>query len=118
MARTQLLDQITWDVCLTASGNIAIADSPYATAQDVACACRTWLGEMIYATNAGIPYLGQIFGGNAPSVAFVKAQLETAALTVPGVTNPVAYLTALANRKLSGTVQFIGPDGTSQTASF
>lgn len=116
MARTQLLDLLRWDCCLDVNGNIAIADEPYALAQDVASACRTFLGEMTFANNIGVPYLDQILG-KQPSNAFVKAQFEIAARTVPGVTDPIAFITGAAGRNLTGQVQFIGPDGQTQTAT-
>lgn len=105
MARTQLLDLLRWDAVLDSSGNIAIADNPYASAQDVASACRTFLGEMTYANNIGVPYIDQILG-KQPSNAFVKAQFEIAARTVPGVVNPIAVITGVVGRNLTGQVQF------------
>lgn len=114
--QTMLLDSLRWDVILDADGNMALASDPYSAAQDVASACRTFLGEVYYATNLGIPYLGQILG-QEPSQAFVKAQLEAAAATVPGVTNPVAFITGLSARELSGQVQFTDSNGVTQTVS-
>src|SRR5580698_7205548 len=104
--QTLLLDVLRWDVILDADGNIAVALDPYAPAQDVASACRTFQGEVYYDTTLGIPYIGQILG-QEPSIAFVKAQLEAAAATVPGVSNPVAFITSLKNRQLGGQIQFI-----------
>ncbi|WP_350305432.1 hypothetical protein [Photorhabdus viridis] len=41
--RSFLLDTESWDLTLDDSGNIAITDNPYSVAQDVACACSTYL---------------------------------------------------------------------------
>jgi hypothetical protein len=114
---TLLLDQTVWDLVLDASGNIAVATPPYAVAQDVATACRTFLGEVYYDTTLGVPWRQMILG-KLPPLNFIKQQLVTAALTVPGVTNPVVYFSSFTNRKLSGQVQFIDPTGATQAAAF
>lgn len=114
---TLLLDTATWDLCLDASGNLAVASVPYATAQDVASACRTFLGEVWYDTTDGVPYLTDILG-NFPSLSVVKADLVAAANTVPGVFNPVVYITGFANRVVTGQVQFTDASGTTQVAGF
>ncbi len=114
---TLLLDTVLWDLCLDANGNIAVAAPPYSIAQDVATACRTFLGEVYYDTTLGVPYYQQILG-RLPPVQLIKQQLVDQALTVPGVTNPVCYLTGFAGRRLTGQIQFTGPDGTTQVAGF
>lgn len=115
--QTQLLDTLRWDVILDADGNVAVASDPYSVAQDVASACRTFLSEVYYDTTLGVPYLGQILG-QEPSLAFVKAQLELAAAKVPGCSNPVAYITGLVGRQLSGQIQFADSNGATQAAAF
>ena len=50
VAATLLLDRTTWDLCLDANGNIAMATGPYAIAQDVASAVRLW-----HDTTKGVP---------------------------------------------------------------
>ncbi len=101
---------------LDADGNEAIASDPYSTAQDVASACRTFLGEVFYDTTVGVAY-GQILG-KEPTIAFVKAQLEAAALTVPGVKSPVAFITGIPNRDLQGQIQFTDSNGVQQVVGF
>jgi hypothetical protein len=54
--KTLLLDRSLWDLTLDINGNIAMASEPYAIAQDVASACRTFLGECYYDTSQGVPY--------------------------------------------------------------
>ncbi len=108
--KTLLLDRTQWDLVLDAKGNIALASEPYARAQDVASACRLFRGELWYNTAKGIPYFDEILG-HRPPVSLVKAHLERAALTVPGVTNVQVILQDIQNRKLSGQVQFTDADG-------
>lgn len=117
MATTLLLDQTLWDLVLDSSGNIAVAAEPYAIAQDVASACRTFLGEVYYDITLGVPYFQQILG-QFPPLQLLKQQLVTAALTVPGCTNPVCYLSDVSDRKVTGQIQFTGPSGRLQVASF
>jgi hypothetical protein len=42
---TLLLDVSSWDLCLDAAGNIAMASNPYSIAQDAASAIRTFAGD-------------------------------------------------------------------------
>jgi hypothetical protein len=101
---TLLLTQDTWDLCLDASGNIAVASPPYAVAQDVASAIKTFLGEIYYDTGVGIPYFEQILG-KSPPLQLVKSQFINAALTVPGVTSALVFFSSFTGRELSGQVQ-------------
>lgn len=110
---TLLLDQGAWDLCVDAAGNLAVAQPPYATAQDVSSAIRTFLGECWYQTDLGVQYQG-ILGKN-PSLSFVRAQMEAAALSVPGVISAVCTLQAVSNRQVTGQVQFTDSGGTTQT---
>jgi hypothetical protein len=114
---TLLLDVVLWDILLDASGNIAVATPPYAVAQSVASACRTFLGECYYDTSLGVPYFQQILG-KFPPLQLVKQLLADVAATVPGCVNPVVYITALTERKLSGQIQFTDPSGATQVANF
>lgn len=114
---TLLLDTQAWDLVLDASGNIALATPPYSLAQDVASACRTFLGEVYYDTTLGVPYWQKILG-QFPPISLVKQQLVDAASTVSGVTNPIVYIGSFADRKITGQVQFTGPNGTTQVVSF
>ena len=105
MAATFLLDRSTWDLCLDPTGNIAVATEPYSTAQDVSSQCRLFEGEYWYDTSLGIPYFDQILGGAQPIQA-LKSALATAAERVDGVANAQAYLNTIANREVTGQVQF------------
>lgn len=104
MANTLLLDQIEWDLVLDADGNIAVASEPYSLAQDASSAIRTYLGEVYFDTTLGIPYLQQIFG-RVPALTLLKAQMASAAETVPGVSKAEVFLTSTEGRVVSGQVQ-------------
>lgn len=114
---TLYLDPVTWDLVLDTSGNIALASDPYSLAQDAACACRTFLGEVYYNTSIGIPYWQQILG-HLPTLQYVKSQLAAAAETVPGVMSAQVFITSFVNRKISGQVQVTDSAGEVTAANF
>lgn len=114
---TLLLDASAWDLVLDSNGNIALARPPYAVAQDVASAIRLFLGELWYDTTQGIPYWQQLLEQN-PTTSQVVSAFNTAALTVPGVATANTVITSVADRKISGQVQFTTTDGTSTTVNF
>ncbi len=114
---TLLLDIAAWDLVLDSAGNIALAQPPYAVAQDVASALRTFLGECWYDTTIGVPYWQQLLG-YSPTQAQVEAALSTAALTVPGVVSATTSITSFTNGTVNGQVQFTTSDGTTTTVSF
>jgi hypothetical protein len=114
---TFLLDTVTWDLIVDASGNIAIASDPYSVAQDVASACRTFVGDVFYNLAAGFPYRTQILA-QAPPLALVKQWLINQASAVPGCSNPVVYLTSLPPRRLGGQIQFTDSNGQQQVVTF
>lgn len=113
---TIFLDTKTWDLALDVFGNIAVATEPYSLAQDAASACKTWLGEVYFDTTLGIPYQTEILGKN-PSVALLKAELESAAQAVPGVKDgsAVCYLSQLSDRRITGQIQ-VTDEVTGQTS--
>jgi hypothetical protein len=116
MASTLCLELNDWDLCVDTSGHIALATEPYSIAQDVACACRTFIGECWYDTTYGIPYLQQVLG-QLPSLSVIKALLVTAAATVPGCGNPIANISSFQNRQLVGQIQFIDNLGQPQVVN-
>lgn len=103
--KTLLLDVDAWDLVLDSNGDIALASPPYATAQDVASACRLFLGEAWYDTTQGVTFW------NHPD-------FSAAALTVPGVVKSNTVVTSTANREESGQVQFTTSDGISTTVNY
>jgi hypothetical protein len=113
---TLLLDIGTWDLCLDAFGNMAVAAPPYAIAQDVSSAIRTFLGEVFYDTTIGVQYKGKILGKNPP-LSFIRSQIEAAALSVPGVVSAVCTIQLVNGRQVTGQVQFVDVNNVTQTLS-
>lgn len=112
---TWLLDQSTFDSCLDASGNIAVASAPYAIAQDVATQLSTFLGEVWYDSTQGMPYWQQILGQRPPA-SLVIAALEAQALLVPDVETATATIGGIdAERGLIGQVIITDTDGNEST---
>jgi hypothetical protein len=115
--KTLLLDRSVWDLVLDAGGNIALASEPYAIAQDVASAIKLFLGELWYDTTKGIPYFEQILG-QSPPIALVRAHVERAALTVPGVVSARCTVASFSDRVISGRVEFIDSTGEMRGVTF
>ena len=117
MANTLLLDRTSWDLCIDASGNIAMASEPYSLAQDAASAIKLFLGEYIYDVTIGIPYFEQILGKNPP-INYLKSQMVQAAESVPGIGSAIVYFSSVANGQVSGQVQVTSLTGDTSIASF
>jgi hypothetical protein len=117
MATTLLLDPTTWDLCLDASGDIALAQEPYAIAQDVASAVKLFLGEYWYDLSLGTPYF-QTTLGKIPPLQVVKSQVVAAALTVPGVKSAQCFISSINNRNIAGQVQITTTSGQILTTGF
>lgn len=115
--RTILLDTEAWDWVIDSHGNIAVADPPYSTAQDVASAIRLFLGEGWYDTTQGIPYFEKILG-QLPTQSAVQAYFEKAALSVPGVVKAKCVITAFEDRKVTGNLTFIDWEGKQNGVQF
>ena len=111
---TLLLDIGAWDLVVDAAGNLAVANTPYATAQDVSSAIRTFLGEVFYNTAIGVQYFGKILGKNPP-LSFIRSQIEAAALSVPGVVTAVCTIQAISGRAITGQVAFTEVNNVTQT---
>lgn len=111
-----LLDRGLWDLVLDVRGNIAMASDPYAIAQDVASACRTFLGECYYDTAQGVPYFQEILG-HTPPLSVLKAALISAARTVPEVQSAVVFISSVVGRNVSGQIQVITTSGTPLTVA-
>ncbi len=114
---TLLLTVDTWDLCVDALGNIAMASGAYALAQDAASACRTFLGEVYYDNSVGVPYWQSILGKPA-SLPLVRAALQEAAMSIQGVTGARVYLSTVEDRVLTGQVQITDATGAVALAAF
>ncbi|CAM2143835.1 conserved protein of unknown function [Pararobbsia alpina] len=117
MATTLLLDRTTWDLCLDASRNVAVATEPYAIAQDVSSAIRTFLAECWYDKTQGVPYFQQVLG-QRPPMQLVKALIETAAKNVNGVVAARCLIASFVNRKIVGQVQVTDSAGNTFPVNF
>jgi hypothetical protein len=113
---TLLLDVTTWDLCVDASGNIAMATDPYALAQDAACAIKLFAGELWFDTTQGVPYFDQILG-QPLSLEFMRTQYVAAAMSVPGVVAAEVFFTGIVGRALSGQVQITDATGAVSVAN-
>lgn len=114
--RSLLLAVNDWDLVLDASGNIALASEPYALAQDVASAVRTFLGEAWFNDTLGVPYFETILGKSPPLIVFQDA-LIAAALTVPGVVSATCTITAYEGRTVTGQILFTDSTGRTGTVT-
>ena len=112
MYDTIYLDPASWDLALDIDGNIALANAPYAVAQDVASACRLWQGEALYNTERGIPYESSVLGQMIPSNV-LTGMYNKEASTVPDVAtaNAILFYNSV-NRKLTGQIQLTLTNGT------
>jgi hypothetical protein len=117
MYNTLLLDTDQWDLVLDAAGNIAMAAPPYALAQDVASAVRTFLGEVWYDTTQGIPYQSEVLG-KLPPAALLTQLISNEALTVPGVVTAQCVITSFDARAVSGQIQFTDESGETTIVNF
>lgn len=106
--QTFLLDLDNWDLVLDSNGNWAIASPPYAVAQDVSSAIKTFKGEVYYDDTLGVDY-GEILG-EQPSLNIVTSDMETAALVVPGVVTATCTVSSFENRDVDGQVEFTDSD--------
>ncbi len=110
MSQSLLLDLTQWDLLADARGNIAVASDPYAMAQDVANACKLFLGEQWYNVTTGVPWLEEVLG-RAPPVGLLQSLLEQAARSVPGVVQARCTVQSLENRRASATLLFTDETG-------
>ena len=114
MSKTILLDRTFWTPVLDSNGDIAIASDPYATAQDVACACKTFLGECYVDETIGVPYWESILG-QVPSLSFIKDGLKKEAERIKNVDKATVFIESSAQNRqeriLGGQIQCTLKDG-------
>ena len=112
--KTLLLDE-NWDVQLTKSGSIAVAEGDYATAQNVANECRLFTEDAYFDQERGIPYFLLALGQKVPGSA-LRARIRSAALLVEdvaAVTDVTLNTLDIDTRELTGEVRFTCREGTS-----
>lgn len=111
-----LTDQ--WDLSLDDSGDIAITANPYAVAQDVACACSTFLGEAWYDTTLGIPYYERILG-KWPGTQLINTKMATEAKKLSYVKSAFCTTTVSNdNRAASGVMTVTDTNNTQINVQF
>lgn len=103
--KTLLLDQETWDLCVDASGNIAVADEPYSLQQEVISALKLHKGENRYDITRGIPYLTD-FLGQRPTLAAIRFEMIKAAKDVDGVIDANVVIARKPGRTVAVDVQY------------
>ena len=113
---TLALDLDDWDICPDAFGNLALANPPYSTAQDVASAIKTFKGDCYYDQTIGIDYFGTILGHTPPLAVFLEA-IQNAALSVPSVISATCVITSVTGRAITGYVAFTDSAGNSGTVA-
>jgi hypothetical protein len=101
----------SWDLLIT-DGTLTVATGAQAIAQDVASACRTFLGEVWYAPlTLGVPYLQRILGQRI-SLQFIKLAEISAGMTTPGVGQINCFLTGPdEQRNVGGQLQIYSTTG-------
>ena len=111
--RKTLLLNSQWDLTLDKSGRIAVADGPYATAQNVANECRLFTQDAYFEPDRGIPYYLIALGRKlSPSV--LRARLRDAAYLVEDVedvTDVVLESLDTETRKVTGEIKFTSKEG-------
>ena len=100
----------TWDLTLSAGGDLASAGGTVRIVQDVASYVRTFQGEPYYAQQDGIPYFIRELG-SLPPAELVRARSNARALEVPGVAQADTQLSRLEKRTLSGTIRITTETG-------
>ncbi len=115
---TLLLNVEIWDLSLDAAGNIALATLPYAVAQDVASACRTWRGELWYDTTLGVDFESLLW--TTPGASAVQQAFNQQALTVSSVATAATTIMEFAGSTgaLTGQIAFTASTGSNLTVSF
>lgn len=90
------------DIYIDKNGNLAIFQDLLAVLQACEHAAKTLLGEMILATDQGIPYFQSVWNG-VPSLQQFEAALRTAFLAVDEVVEVVSLFTLRDDDNLNYT---------------
>ncbi|MEQ9911000.1 hypothetical protein [Pectobacterium polaris] len=115
--RTLRLSADNWDLTLDGNGNIAIADSGYSVAQDVASACLVFSGECYYDNTLGIPWKEEVLG-RRPSAGYIGNKMEVEARKLPIVNQALASIFFDKNtRQTRGVIRITDNDGNESQAT-
>ena len=108
---------LNWDMFADGAGNIAMVSDSSAVAQDVACAVKTFLGEVYFDTTLGVPYFTQVLGKRY-SRPLLESLINAQALTVAGVVKAKTSLTGYSTRSITGSVEVIDAAGVALNVNF
>ena len=101
-----------YDMDLT-DGELSWVEDQPAIAQHIVMRLRTWLGETVYDTSAGVPWLQVIFRGKNPDLNSINFILTQHVINTPGVEAAELKLvldSATRELTVTGTAQTIeGP---------
>jgi hypothetical protein len=101
MAKTLSVDNNN-DIFIDNSGNLSISVDQDALLQACAQAAKTQLGEMVLATNQGVPNFQTIWAGS-PNVVQYESALRNAITSVTGVIDILSLDISVSNNVLSYT---------------
>lgn len=114
--RTLKLDATTWDLTFDSNGNIAIADSGYSAAQDVASACLVFTGECYYDNTLGIPWKDEVLG-QRPTAGYIARKMESEAKKLTIVDQALATVFFDKDtRQVRGVIRITDTDGNQSQA--
>ncbi len=99
------------DLYLGPDGNIAMARDLQAVIFDCRSIAKAQLGEMIYATDQGIPNFETVWNG-VPNLQQFEAALRANILSVPGVIGVDSVVVTQENNTLSYTISIVTIYGT------
>ena len=92
------------------NGELSFVTGLDAIAQDLRMAWQTWLGESVYDTSAGVPYLQVFFKDTNPNLDAIRFTLQTIGEQRPGV------ISVLLTPVLDPATRILSlADGTAQT---
>ncbi|MCU5775134.1 hypothetical protein N5923_23250 [Erwiniaceae bacterium BAC15a-03b] len=118
LTKSLLLNTDAWDIGLDDTGNLAITSNPFAVAQDVACACSTFLGEAWYDTTLGIPYYERILG-HWPGTQLINTKMQSEAKKLLYVQDAFCTVTVgKQSRAASGVMTITDTNSIQSTVQF
>lgn len=99
------------DLYLGTDDRLAMVTGAAAVGQACAHAAKTILGEMVLATDEGLPYFEAVWNGT-PNLAVFEAALRTALLEVDGVTDITALSMVVSGGVLTYAATIVTVYGT------
>ncbi|POP42317.1 hypothetical protein CHU32_03525 [Superficieibacter electus] len=94
------------DIFINAAGNLAVAKDLTAAMHSAQQGAQAQLGEMMYATNLGLPTFDVVWNGS-PNPAVYEAQLRQMLLDSPGVHDVLSITVTTIDNALRYSVTII-----------